>query len=69
MPSMQTTTSTFVHGNSKNGTMYSMCKRCLTLVVRAQWEADLEVADRNHVCDSDRLEYVRRLNQKNSEDV
>jgi hypothetical protein len=52
---------TFVHCDNADGTTDSFCKQCLVAVARRVWEADLDIAEQEHVCDPGRLEYLRIL--------
>jgi hypothetical protein len=55
---------TFAHRVNSNGTTDSICRTCLAIVVNAFWEADLEAAERNHECDSLRVEQIRTFREK-----
>lgn len=46
----------FVRRANANGTTDSICTRCFVTVATATWEADLDHAERRHVCDSSLLE-------------
>src|SRR5271168_5203429 len=56
---LQTTHPSFSHLAKPNGTAYSFCTECMTIIAVGLWEAELEVAEGNHVCDPVRLQYVR----------
>jgi hypothetical protein len=56
----QSSLSAFAHHANPDGSMFSFCQRCLMVVAQnKEWEADLEAAERGHVCDPERLEYLR----------
>jgi hypothetical protein len=48
-----------VHRANLDGTVSSFCKECMTRIAKAHWEAELEVADQNHICDPARLRLVK----------
>jgi hypothetical protein len=54
----------FTHRDNSNGTTDSICLTCLATVATVIWEADLGLAERNHECDSLRLEHVRNFFEK-----
>jgi hypothetical protein len=53
--------SIFVHSDHADGTTHSICKRCMSVVAQSDWEADLETAERAHVCNPERLAYLQNL--------
>jgi hypothetical protein len=52
---------TFVHRDNADGTTSSFCLQCLATIAKKPWEADLDAAELNHLCDSDRMDYMRIL--------
>jgi hypothetical protein len=46
----------FVHRPNQDGTIDSICPHCFATVATSQWEADLEKAERDHVCSAEELE-------------
>jgi hypothetical protein len=45
----------FVHRNNPDGTTDSICGQCFATVCTSIWEAKLERAEQDHVCDPDAL--------------
>ena len=45
----------FAHRNNPDGTTDSICRHCFATVSNSIWEAELERAERNHVCDPEAL--------------
>lgn len=41
----------FVHRENREGTIDSICRACYVTVGTSAWEADLERAEKDHVCD------------------
>lgn len=41
----------FAHRNNPDGTTDSICRRCFVTVSNSIWEAELERAERDHICD------------------
>ena len=50
----------FVRRSNLNGTVDSICTKCYVTVATATWEADLDLAEPRHKCDSWRLEYYKK---------
>lgn len=48
----------FVHRSNADGTIDSFCRECLITVASSQWEVELDRAEKKHLCDPVRLEYV-----------
>lgn len=42
---------TFVHRENRDGTWDSICRVCYATVCTSPWEADLDRAEKAHVCD------------------
>jgi hypothetical protein len=51
----------FVHRTNADGIIVSFCRKCLMTIASSHWEAELERAESNHVCDPAQLDYVRRF--------
>lgn len=55
---------TFAHRNNPDGTTDSICRQCFTTVFTSIWEAELERAERDHVCDPATLHQWRQYKYK-----
>jgi hypothetical protein len=44
-----------------DGTTVSFCNQCFGTVAESHWEAELDKAEQDHVCDPLLLEYWKRL--------
>jgi hypothetical protein len=51
----------FTHRPLPDGTTASFCNECFVTVATARWEAELERAERAHVCDRSLLDYWQSL--------
>jgi hypothetical protein len=51
----------FTHRPNPDGTTATFCNKCFKTVASAQWEAELERAERTHVCDPLILEHWESL--------
>jgi hypothetical protein len=51
----------YAHRYNLNGTTDSICKECFSTIATAIWEADLERAERTHVCESRAQGQFRKL--------
>jgi hypothetical protein len=47
----------FAHRANDDGTVDSICRMCFATVARTHWEADLETAERMHICNPEELEH------------
>jgi hypothetical protein len=57
----------FVHRSNPDGTIDSVCRKCFVTVGSAVWEADLDPAERLHVCDAFRLKRLEEMARKSPE--
>jgi hypothetical protein len=56
-----TTQPPFVRRNNADGTIDSICRKCLFTIASSHTEADLERAEGKHQCDPVRLEYLKHI--------
>jgi hypothetical protein len=56
--------SKFAHRANSDGTFDSICRKCFLTVVSSKSEADLEGAEREHVCDPFQLAELTRMGEK-----
>ena len=42
----------FAHRRNEDGTYDSICRECFAAIARGKTELELEISERNHVCDS-----------------
>jgi hypothetical protein len=55
---------TFAHRANDDGTIDSICRECFATVSTSLWEADLERAEQEHVCDPAELERFQSMREK-----
>jgi hypothetical protein len=51
-------TQPFVRRNNADGTIDSICRKCLFTIASSRAEAELERAEHTHRCDPHRLKYL-----------
>ena len=51
----------FAHRENSNGTTDSICQECFVAVASSRWEAELELAEKKHVCDPEVLQFWKNL--------
>jgi hypothetical protein len=58
----------FVRRANKNGTTDSICTRCFVTVATGTWEADLDRAERSHVCNPQLVDHWKEMAERNPAD-
>jgi hypothetical protein len=61
---MQSTFSQFPHRSNKDGSIDSICPHCFATIGTATWEAELEVMEAAHVCESAQLQLLEEERRK-----
>lgn len=55
----------FVHRPNRDGTIDSICSRCVVTVANARYEFELHALEQDHFCDPKLLDHWRSLSQTN----
>jgi hypothetical protein len=64
LPQQACHNSAFARRSNEDGTIDSICRHCFVTVATEQWETDLEIAERDHVCNPGELDRFAEFEKK-----